>query len=174
MGSPIGQTHNIQTLRHTRLDFFKGPTRNFQRKSHVIGHSTVAQQIELLKHHADVLPRLAQLGRTQCGQLLPAHRYRAAIGAFKQVDQPTGLRLASSNREAWLDVDKDTLYEHQTNLEKRLAETRQQIANLSGRLANENYVNKAPAHLIEETRKELEQKEAYEVRLQAELSVLSD
>ena len=60
------------------------------------------------------------------------------------------------------------------SFEKRLAETRQQIANLSGRLANENYVNKAPAHLIEETRKELEQKEAYEVRLQAELSVLSD
>ena len=96
------------------------------------------------------------------------------VKEIKQVDQPTGLRLASSNREAWLDVDKDTLYEHQTNLEKRLAETRQQIANLSGRLANENYVNKAPAHLIEETRKELEQKEAYEVRLQAELSVLSD
>ncbi|OYX37781.1 hypothetical protein B7Z00_03010 [Candidatus Saccharibacteria bacterium 32-50-10] len=48
------------------------------------------------------------------------------VKEIRRVDQPVGLRLASSNREAWLDVDKDTLYEHQSNLEKRLAETRQQ------------------------------------------------
>ena len=94
------------------------------------------------------------------------------VKEIKQVDQPVGLRLASSNREAWLDVDKDTLYEHQSNLEKRLAETRQQIKNLNGRLSNESYVQKAPAHLVEETRKELAQQEAYETRLETELSVI--
>ena len=96
------------------------------------------------------------------------------VKEIKQVDQPVGLRLASSNREAWLDVDKDTLYEHQSNLEKRLAETRQQIANLNGRLSNESYIQKAPAHLVEETRKEVEQKEAYAKRLETELSVIED
>jgi valyl-tRNA synthetase len=89
-------------------------------------------------------------------------------------DQPTGLRLASSNREAWLDVDEKTLYEHQSNLEVRLAETRAYIANLEGRLANENYVAKAPAHLVEDTKKELAEKQELAVRLEGELSVLSD
>lgn len=91
-----------------------------------------------------------------------------------QTEQPRGLRLAASNREAWLDVDEDTLYEHQTNLEVRLAETRGYIANLEGRLSNENYVAKAPAHLVEASKKELEQTRALESRLTAELSVISD
>ncbi len=96
------------------------------------------------------------------------------VKEIKQVDQPVGLRLAASNREAWLDVDKDTLYEHQSNLEVRLAETRSFIANLQGRLANENYLQKAPAHLVEETKRELEEKQAFEVRLENELSVIEN
>ena len=91
-----------------------------------------------------------------------------------QTDQPRGLRLAASNREAWLDVDEDTLYEHQSNLEIRLAETRSYIANLEGRLGNENYVAKAPAHLVEASKKELEETRALEVRLAAELAVIGD
>ncbi len=91
-----------------------------------------------------------------------------------QTDQPRGLRLAASNREAWLDVDEDTLYEHQSNLESRLAETRAYIANLEGRLSNESYVAKAPAHLVEASKKELDETRALEVRLATELSVISD
>lgn len=91
-----------------------------------------------------------------------------------QTDQPRGLRLAATNREAWLNVDEDTLYEHQSNLEVRLAETRAYIVNLEGRLNNENYISKAPAHLVEATKKELDEKRALETRLSAELSVISD
>ncbi len=91
-----------------------------------------------------------------------------------QTDQPTGLRLAASNREAWLAVDKDTLYEHQSNLETRLAETRAYIKNLENRLANENYIAKAPAHLVEASKKELDETRALEGRLQAGLSVISN
>ncbi|MFZ2545034.1 MAG: valine--tRNA ligase [Candidatus Saccharimonadales bacterium] len=88
------------------------------------------------------------------------------------VDQPKGLRLASSNREAWLDVDEDTLYEHQTNLEHRLADARIVVSNLSGRLDNPTYVEKAPTHLVEETRQQLEEKQALIERLELELEVL--
>lgn len=91
-----------------------------------------------------------------------------------QTEQPRGLRLAASNREAWLDVDEDTLYEHQSNLEVRLAETRAYITNLEGRLNNENYVAKAPEHLVESSRKELDETRALEKRLETELSVISD
>ena len=96
----------------------------------------------------------------------------ARVKEVREVDQARGLRLAASNREAWLDVSEETLYEHQTNLEVRLAETRQNIKNLETRLGNENYVNKAPAHLVEETKEELKTKRYQVERLQNELSIL--
>jgi len=91
----------------------------------------------------------------------------------QQVDQARGLRLANSNREAWLDVPEETLYEHQTNLEVRLAKTKQSIQNLEVRLANENYIQKAPAHLVEETRKQLESEKVRIQRLENELDILT-
>ena len=89
------------------------------------------------------------------------------------VDQARGLRLASSGRDAWLDLDADTLYEHQSNLEKRLAAVRIEIDRLEARLANESYVSKAPASLVEETRDTLAEQRQLEVRLVAELDVVS-
>jgi valyl-tRNA synthetase len=87
-------------------------------------------------------------------------------------DQAKGLRLANSGRDAWLDVSADTLSEHQTNLEARLATAHQDIAALQGRLANKSYVEKAPAALVEETQKQLAEKEALVSRLQTELEIL--
>lgn len=89
-----------------------------------------------------------------------------------QVDQARGLRLAASNREAWLDVSEETLYEHQTNLEVRLSETRQFINTLEARLSNDSYVAKAPAKLVEESREQLALKKTLIERLEAELDVL--
>ncbi|MEO7904824.1 MAG: valine--tRNA ligase [Candidatus Saccharimonadales bacterium] len=90
------------------------------------------------------------------------------------VDQARGLRLAASNREAWLDIDEDTLYEHQHNLELRLVETRQFVKTLESRLSNEGYIAKAPAELVEESRRDLVAKQALIERLQVELNVLGD
>jgi len=100
-------------------------------------------------------------------------QHLARLKDVRPVDQAHGLRLAASNREAWLDVSAETLYEHQTNLEVRLAETRQFIANLEGRLSNESYTAKAPAHLVEESRAQLESKKALVTRLETELSILA-
>jgi valyl-tRNA synthetase len=99
-------------------------------------------------------------------------RHLAKVKEVTEVDQARGLRLASSNREAWLDVSAETLYEHQTNLEMRLAETRAFVENLEARLANETYVSKAPEHLVEESRSQLETKKALIDRLEDELQVL--
>lgn len=100
-------------------------------------------------------------------------RHLARLKDVTEVTQARGLRLAASNREAWLDVTAETLYEHQTNLEVRLAETRQFITTLEGRLSNDTYVAKAPAQLVEESRAQLEIKKALVVRLEDELSVLA-
>lgn len=98
----------------------------------------------------------------------------AGLAAVTQVTQPSGLRLAVPNREAWLQVDADTLYEHQTKLETRLAETRERVHKLQLRLDNEGYVRSAPPAVVNQTRDELNEQLGLESRLQNELSVLSD
>ena len=100
-------------------------------------------------------------------------QHLARLKSVTQADQAKGLRLAASNREAWLNVDENTLYEHQTNQEVRLAETHQLIKNLQGRLGNASYVDKAPAHLVEETRQQLAAAQELAERLARELDVLS-
>ena len=94
--------------------------------------------------------------------------------SVEHVEQARGLRLAASGRDVWLDIDDETLYEHQANLEKRLAEERQHIRTLESRLANDNYVAKAPPALVEESRKTLREKQELITRLQNELQVVSN
>ena len=98
----------------------------------------------------------------------------ARVTSVEHADQARGLRLAASGRDVWLDIDDETLYEHQANLEKRLAEERQHIRTLETRLANDNYVAKAPPALVEESRKTLREKQELITRLQNELQVVSN
>jgi len=98
----------------------------------------------------------------------------ARLSSVEQTDQPRGLRLANSGREAWLDIDAATLYEHQTNLEVRLAEAKSRLENLAARLANERYVLQAPAELVEASRKEAAETKELIERLENELKVIAD
>lgn len=96
----------------------------------------------------------------------------AGLKVVKHATKPTGLRLAVPGREAWLAISEEALYEHQEKLEARLGDTRQLIARLEARLANENYVAQAPKKVVEETKAQLaDQKELLE-RLSTELTVL--
>ncbi len=63
-------------------------------------------------------------------------------------------------------VDRD---EEHRRLDKRLVDVRKNVAALSGRLNNEGYVQRAPAHLVQQTRDQLEaaQKEAEALEAQA-------
>lgn len=97
----------------------------------------------------------------------------AKLKSIVKVDQAKGLRLPSSGREAWLDVAPEVLYEHQTNLEARLAEAHAIIATFEARLSNPRYIEKAPAELVEETKQQLEVKKALAEALLKELEVLS-
>ncbi len=99
-------------------------------------------------------------------------RRLAGLAAVEHTDVARGLRLAASGRDAWLDVSDKTLYEHQTNLEKRLVAARNDAAKLEARLANERYTSQAPAHLVEESRQQLASKQALIERLVKELQVI--
>jgi valyl-tRNA synthetase len=98
----------------------------------------------------------------------------ARLAAVEHVEQPHGLRLAVPNREAWLAVDADMLYEHQTKLELRLVACRELVDKLQSRLANEGYVASAPANIVQDTRDQLEEQLALEKKLIQELDVIAD
>jgi valyl-tRNA synthetase len=98
----------------------------------------------------------------------------ARLEKVEQTDQPRGLRLANSGREAWLVIDESTLYEHQSNLEVRLAEAKARLTNLAARLSNERYVLKAPAELVEASRQEATETKALIERLANELTIIKN
>lgn len=98
----------------------------------------------------------------------------ARLESVEYTDQPKGLRLANSGREAWLVIDEKTLYEHQSNLEVRLAEAKDRLKNLAARLSNDRYVLQAPAELVEQSRKESEETKQLIERLATELQVIID
>ena len=83
----LGQTDNLQTLFHPRGDFSRLPAGDFQRKGHIARHRAVGQQVKLLEHHADVLPRFSQFGGAHRGQIPAVHQHAAGIGALQQVNQ---------------------------------------------------------------------------------------
>lgn len=99
-------------------------------------------------------------------------QFLANLGEVRQTEQPKGLRLAAGNREAWLELSEETLYEHQSNLERRLAEAKDDVLNLQARLDNKTYLEKAPANLVEETRQQLADRQAVVDKLERELKVL--
>lgn len=84
-------------------------------------------------------------------------------------EKDKGLRLANSGREAWLDIDEKTIEKYGRNLRERVENVRAEISQLEGRLANEAYVAKAPAELVEESRADLESKRGVLERLLREL-----
>ena len=101
-------------------------------------------------------------------------KHLARLEAVEYAEQPRGLRLANSGREAWLVIDEKTLYEHQSNLEVRLAEAKARLKNLAARLSNDRYVLQAPAELVEQSRKEAEETKQLIERLAAELQVIAE
>ncbi len=117
-------------------------------------YTLLFQHDSLIEDNKDLLKRLAKLADV------------------RDADQPKGLRLALSNHDAWLEVSEKTLEEHRGNLEIRLATTHQEIKVLEGRLSNENYVSKAPEALVEESKKQLTEKQTLVERLLAELEIL--
>lgn len=96
----------------------------------------------------------------------------ARLNSVKQSDQPRGLRLPGSGRDAWLDVSEEAHNAHRTNLESRLAEVHAQIELLEKRLENKSYVEKAPAALVEDTKKQLEANQKLAQALVRELEII--
>lgn len=99
-------------------------------------------------------------------------QHLAQLKGVQQVGEGRGMRLAIAAHELWLDVSEKTLYEHQTKLESRLAETRLNIGRLQTRLANKGYTEKAPPMVVAQTHAQLSEQKAIEQRLVRELDII--
>lgn len=100
-------------------------------------------------------------------------RALANVETVERVSAGKGLRIPSPNHAVWLDISEELLYEHQTQLELRLVDVRREIATLENRLSNQSYIDKAPAHLVEDSRQTLASKKELERRLANELTTMS-
>ena len=79
--------------------------------------------------------------------------------------QPRGLRLALANHEVYLDVSAEVVAKYAESLDEKILAVGRELDNLNMRMMNPNYVDKAPAELVEETRKLIAEKEALIDRL---------
>ncbi len=96
----------------------------------------------------------------------------ANLKEVRKVTNPKGLQLAVPGREAWLEIDEKTLKKRHKELEERIEKVRANMAALEKRLANEGYIAKAPANVVEETKSSLKEQQELETRLTRELELI--
>lgn len=85
---------------------------------------------------------------------------------------PRGLRLALANHELYLDVPEKVVKDYKDALTERILAVGRELDSLNLRMSNPNYVNKAPAHLVKETKDQIKEKEALIARLKAQFNLI--
>ncbi len=85
---------------------------------------------------------------------------------------PRGLRLALANHELYLDVPEKVISEYKDTLTEKILSVGRELDALNLRMTNPNYVEKAPAELVKETRDQIAEKERLISRLKQQLSLI--
>lgn len=102
------------------------------------------QKASLAYHQADTIAQnkvlLAQL---------------AHISDLHETSHSDGLKLTQTAFNCWLEIDAETAAKYQQQLAQQIAAERDSIKRLQQRLASPAYIEKAPAHVIAETKRQL-------------------
>jgi valyl-tRNA synthetase len=96
----------------------------------------------------------------------------ARLKSVEKAEHAHGLRLAIAHHEAWLAIDAETLAEHKSKLEARIAQTEEQTQKLELRLENKSYVDNAPTSVVDQTRNQLAELQTLKQRLVRELTII--
>lgn len=86
--------------------------------------------------------------------------------------QSRGLRLALANHEVYLDVPEEVVKKYRERLQERILAVGRELDALNMRMMNPNYVDKAPAELVKQTRDGIAEKTALIERLKQEMEVI--
>ena len=85
---------------------------------------------------------------------------------------PRGLRLALANHELYLDVPEKVVADYKDSLTEKILAVGRELDALNLRMQNPNYVERAPAHLVLETKQQIEEKEQLISRLKTQLALI--
>ena len=106
-------------------------------------------------------------------QLLIQHLTKAPAVPLIKPEQASGLHLAiSGHNNIYLQLPDDIKAQYVDSLKDRIIKCEKEYDTLAKRLQNGNYVKKAPAELVAETRAQLADKEKLLVDMRAELKAL--
>ncbi len=101
------------------------------------GLTLAHDNVSLLSDNAELITRLARLDDVTAGK------------------GGDGLRLTSTDHECWLSIDAKTAQKFTAELADKHKVLENSIKQLEGRLNNKAYTDKAPEHLVEQTRQQL-------------------
>ncbi|MBQ1373269.1 valine--tRNA ligase [Candidatus Saccharibacteria bacterium] len=100
-------------------------------------------------------------------------RSLAKVPTINSLDgAPRGLRLALANHELYLDVPEKIVKDYKDALTERILTVGRELDGLNARMLNPNYVDRAPAHLVKETRDQIQEKEQLISRLKTQLELI--
>ncbi|MBR2994245.1 valine--tRNA ligase [Candidatus Saccharibacteria bacterium] len=85
---------------------------------------------------------------------------------------PRGLRLALANHELYLDVLAEVVKAYKDSLTEKILAVGRELDALNARMMNPNYVERAPEHLVKETKDGIKEKEALISRLKTQLDLI--
>jgi valyl-tRNA synthetase len=96
-------------------------------------------------------PALAE----QAGLLI----HLAHLGAANEDNEAShkGIRLTGTDADCWLDIDQTIAHAYLDKLKAQQQERLKIVSNLDARLNNQDYIAKAPANLVEQTRQQLDE-----------------
>ena len=85
---------------------------------------------------------------------------------------PRGLRIALANHELYLDVPEKVVKDYKAALTEKILAVGRELDALNARMMNPNYVERAPAALVKETRDAIGEKESLIARLKTQLTLI--
>ena len=86
--------------------------------------------------------------------------------------QPKGLRVPLANHELYLDVPEKVIKEYKAALTEKILNVGRELDALNARMANPSYVERAPEHLVKETKELIFEKENLIKRMKQELELI--
>lgn len=97
----------------------------------------------------------------------------AKLKAVKHDATPQGLKIVLPHSTTWLELTDEEIQSYKDDLQAKLDKLKNEIYGLEKRLSNPGYVEKAPAALVEETRKQLADKKRQTTHIGEQLSEIS-
>ncbi len=105
-------------------------------------------------------------------QLLIQHYTKAPSVPEIKPEEAHGLHLAIPGHNIYLEIPDDIHAKYKANLEAHILALGNEISVLENRLRNPNYVKKAPKELVDETKEQLETKQALLDKMKAEFELV--